>query len=393
MIGAGIFGLPGKLDAALGAFAPWLLLIAGLAMMLIALCYADLATRFDASGGVQLYTSSAFGEFVGFEVGWMYWASRVAATAANASILGTYASAFLPALPPAVIAAGAIVMVTSLNLARLSQAVAALGVVTLLKLAPLLLVAGLALANFGAPAPVVLPEFSAVEGVLLAALYALVGFEASTVPAGETRDPQRAIPRALLITLALTTAFYVLVQLAYSGAALGASDTPLAALATLTLGPWGSLLIAATATVSTFGNLSCALSTMPRVTAAMADQGQLPAVFGARSVTGAPHVSVLVYGALALALAVSGTFVFLAVVSTLTRLFVYGLCALAIPVLDRRAAGPPRLLRGFALPAAVILFCLWAASQSGQGEWLTFAAFFGVGTILFIIGRVSLRHG
>ena len=393
MIGAGIFGLPGKLDAALGAFAPVILLFAGLAMMLIALCYADLAARFDASGGVQLYTSSAFGEFAGFEVGWMYWASRVAATAANASILGTYASALLPAVPPGVIAAGAIIMVTSLNLARISQAVAALGLLTLLKLAPLLLVAALALANFGAAAPVVLPEFGAVEGVLLAALYALVGFEASTVPAGETRDPQRTIPRALLATLALTTAIYVLVQLAYSGSALGASDTPLASLATLTLGPWGSLLIAAAATVSTLGNLSCALSTMPRVTAAMADQRQLPALFGARSATGAPHLSVLVYGALALALAVSGTFVFLAVVSTLARLFVYALCALAIPVLDHRAGAPARPWRGFLLPAAVIVFCLWAASQSGGNEWLTFGAFLLAGTALFALARATARRG
>src|SRR5215216_3980003 len=71
MIGAAIFGLPGKLDAAVGPFAPWLLLIAGLGVMLIALCYADLAGRFDSSGGPQLYASAAFGPFIGFEAGWM----------------------------------------------------------------------------------------------------------------------------------------------------------------------------------------------------------------------------------------------------------------------------------------------------------------------------------
>ena len=87
MIGAAIFGLPGKLDAAVGSFAPWLLLIGGLGVMLIALCYADLASRFDASGGPQLYAGAAFGRFVGFQAGWMIYASRAAALAANALVV------------------------------------------------------------------------------------------------------------------------------------------------------------------------------------------------------------------------------------------------------------------------------------------------------------------
>ena len=64
-------------------------------------------------------------------------------------------------------------------------------------------------------------------------------------------------------------------------------------------------------------------------------------------------------------------------------------CALAIPVLDRRSQGPARWLRGIALPAAVLLFCLWAASQSGQVEWLTFAAFFVGGALLYLLSRAA----
>jgi amino acid transporter len=393
MIGAGIFGLPGKLDAALGAYAPWLLLGAGLAVMLIALCYADLASRFENSGGPQLYTSTAFGTLAGFQVGWMNWSSRVAATAANAVVLAAYAKVFVPGFPEPLIASLAILLVTFLNLAALSRVIATLGLLSLVKLLPLLLVVLLALGTSGVAATGPLPSFGAAEGVALAALYAFVGFEAATVPAGETRDPRRAIPRALLVTLALVTAVYVLVQLAYSGSRLGASDTPLADLATMTLGPWGSLLIAATAAVSVFANLSSAMATMPRVTAAMAERRELPAVFDVRSGTGAPIVSVLVYGSVALALAASGTFVFLAVVSTLARLFVYASCALAIPVLDRRADLPLRALHGIALPAAVVIFCLWAASQSGLNEWLTFLAFLLAGAILFAIARTRARRG
>jgi len=393
MIGAGIFGLPGKLDAALGAFAPWVLLGAGVAVMLIALCYADLAARFDRSGGPQLYASTAFGTFAGFEVGWMNWSSRVAATAANAVVLAAYAKVFLPGVAQPLIASSAILLVILLNLAALTRVVAALAWLSLVKLVPLLLVVGLALAASGVAVPGPLPSFDATQSVALAALYAFVGFEAATVPAGETRDPRRAIPQALLVTLALVTAVYVLVQLAYSGSRLGESDAPLAGLATLTMGTGGSLLIAVTATVSVFANLSSAMATMPRVTAAMAERGELPAGFDVRSSTGAPIVSVLVYGSVALTLAASGTFVFLAVVATLARLFVYAACALAIPVLDRRADAPVRWGRGIALPAAVMIFCLWAATQSGSGEWLTFLAFLAAGAILFAIAGMVARRG
>ncbi len=392
MIGAGIFGLPGKLDAALGAFAPWLLLLAGVAVMGIALCYADLASRFDRNGGPQLYTATAFGNFAGFQAGWMNWSSRVAATAANAVVLAAYAAVFVP-LSEVVLACAAILIATFLNLAALARVIATLGLLSLVKLVPLVLVAILALTSTGVAPAAALPSFDVAEGVALAALYAFVGFEAATVPAGETRHPKRAIPLALLATLALVTATYVLIQLAYSGAGLGASDTPLADLAQLRLGPAGSLLIAATATVSVLANLSGALAAMPRVTSAMAEQGELPRIFDRRSENGSPVVSVFAYGGLALALAASGTFVFLAVVSTLARLFVYALCALAIPVLDRRAQAPDRPLRGMLLPAAVVLFCLWAASQSGLSEWLTFAAFLLAGTVLFAIARKAVRHG
>ena len=391
MIGSGIFGLPGKLDSALGAFAPWFLLGAGIGVMGIALCYADLASRFDRSGGPQLFATAAFGKFLGFQAGWMNWASRVAASAANSSVLGAYALAFWPGASPTLVACAAILLVTLLNLARLNRAVAALGVISLLKLVPLFLVAGLAFGHFGLAGPVSLPSFDAAQSLALAALYAFVGFEAATVPSGETRDPRRAVPRAVIASLAFVTVTYVVIQLAYAASGLGASDTPIAALADLTLGPWGSLLIAAS-TVSVLGNLASAFATMPRVTAAMAEQGELPIVFNRRMADGAPIVSILLYAAVALMLAATGTFVFLAVVATLARLLVYALCMIAIPVLDRREGRSPRPLRGALLPAASLAFCLWAASQSGQREWLTFAAFLIAGALLYGVARLAEKR-
>ena len=96
MIGAAIFGLPGKLDAAVGSFAPWLLLLAGIGIMPVVLCYADLASRFKSSGGPQLYAGTAFGQFIGFEAGWMLYTARAASIAANAHVLSAYAGALWP---------------------------------------------------------------------------------------------------------------------------------------------------------------------------------------------------------------------------------------------------------------------------------------------------------
>lgn len=387
MIGAGIFGLPGKLDQAVGSFAPWLLLIAGACVMLVALCYADLAGRFDRSGGPQLYACEAFGPFIGFQAGWLGYAARIAASAANATVLASYAAAIWPVaqLP---VALGAIAFATILNLMDLKRVMAAIGSLSMIKLLPLVLLILLGIGS--ARSEIVLPQFDAIESVALAALYAFTGFESACIPAGETRDPKRAIPKALLLTVAMVTLLYVLIQFAYQGAGIGASDQPLADLARVQMGESGALLLSLTAIVSVLANITNGLMAAPRLTTAMAEQGHIPAVFGWRFANGAPYVSTLVYGAIATLLASTGSFIFLAVVSSLARLFSYASCAAAIPVLDRRA-GVTRIVRGIIVPALTFALCLWAASQSSNREWATFAIFFVSGSILFLIARRSAK--
>ncbi|HVJ69946.1 MAG TPA: APC family permease [Sphingomicrobium sp.] len=390
MIGAAIFGLPGKLDAAVGSFAPWLLLIAGLGVMLIALCYADLAARFDSSGGPQLYASAAFGPFIGFQAGWMLYAARAAALAANAHVLSSYAGALWPPLDGPVTIIVTIAAITLVNVVGIRRAVDTLGAMTMIKVAPLVLIGALGLLLAPIPAPV-LPEFSAVESVSLVALYAFVGFEAATIPAGETRDPKRAIPRALLLTVAGVTLLYVVVQLAYSASGLGESDAPLADLAAQSLGPAGALLLGITAIVSVLANQLSAVTSISRITSSLSDQHLLPAWFGRISPRFAtPANSILTVGGLGLALALSGTFVTLAVISTVSRLFAYLACIVAIPRLDAKD-GNFRLVGGILLPLVSALLCLWAASQSRMDEWKAFVAFLLAGSLLYLMARLGRR--
>jgi amino acid transporter len=390
MIGAAIFGLPGKLDVAVGSFAPWLLLLAGIGIMPVVLCYADLASRFDRSGGPQLYAGTAFGKFVGFEAGWMLYAARAASLAANAHVLAAYAGALWPPLNSVVTIVVTIGAITLVNVVGIRRAVDTLGGMTMLKLAPLILIGALGLLLADIPAPR-LPEFSAVESVALAALYAFVGFEAATIPAGETRDPERSIPRALLLTVATVTLLYVIVQLAYSASGIGESDAPLAELAAKWLGPAGAVMLGVAAISSVLANQLSAVTSISRITSSLADQDLLPRWFGRISPRFAtPANSIVAVGGIGLALALSGTFITLAVISTVARLFSYLACIASIPRLDF-LDGRTRWGRGVLLPFVAGALVLWAASHSNWQEWQAFILFLAAGALLYFIARLGRK--
>lgn len=396
MIGTGIFALPGKLDDAVGAFAPLLLLGAGLGMACIALSFGDCARHFDRSGGPLLYVGTAFGPLPGFVIGWLAYVARVASIAANATVLATTAAVFFPFAATVVGRSALIVAVfatlITLNIIGVRRALAFLGGITVLKIAPLLILAVAALATSGVGAAPQLPALSAVESIALVALYAFTAFESATVPAAETRDPQRAIPIALVGTVLAITLLYVLVQWAYSASGQGASETPLVDLAGTLGGSVAAAAIAVTIIISIVGNQASAILANSRITVAMAEQRMIPSAFGRISPRfGTPVVSILFYGLAAMALALSGTFVFLAVISALARLFAYLGCIAAAPVLDRqfgaRRPWPRRLL--FPLIAAAL--CLWAMTQTKADEWQSLGLLALAGAILYLVARRSSK--
>jgi amino acid transporter len=283
-----------------------------------------------------------------------------------------------------------IAAITIVNVVGIRWAVDALGGMTMLKLAPLLLIGALGLVLAPIPAPT-FPDFTAVEGVALVALYAFVGFEASTIPAGETRDPKAAIPRALLLTVTGVTLLYVVVQLAYSASGIGESSAPLADLAAKSLGPAGALLLGITAIISVLANQLSAVTSISRITSSLADQQLLPRWFGKISPQySTPANSILAVGGIGMALALTGSFVTLAVISTLSRLFTYLACIAAVPRLDY-LEGNIRWGRGVLLPLAAALLCAWAASHSNSDEWWALLAFLLFGAFLYLAARLGRK--
>ncbi|WP_166038512.1 APC family permease [Sphingosinicella sp. YJ22] len=393
VIGASIFALPASLYADFGAFSPWLFPLFGLLVLVVAIPFAKVAGHFSESGGPVAY-GAVFGPLASFQLGWIYYVARTTALAANANVFVTYVAAFAPwlkdGLPRALAIVALVALLTFANIVGVKRAIRLLDALTILKATPLLLMALWGLTTAGAfEMPTALPALGEVEVAALLVLYAFVGFENSVVPAGETADPKRTIPRALLATIVATAGLYFIVQLAYvSVMAPGeGGDAPLVEFGRTVAGPLGAAILTAAALFSLGGNLSGNMTATPRATYALARDGLLPGWFGRISPRfSTPANSILFLGVLAAVLAISSSFVWLAVASTLARLVVYSSSIAALPRLRRRA-GEPMRAGVWALVAAAIAVCLWAALQSQWASWLTLLALVAGGSVLFALAR------
>ena len=395
IIGAGIFGLPGEVFGRIGVYSLLAFAACALAVTLIILCFAEVGSRFTGTGGPYLYAREAFGPFVGFEVGWMIWIARLAAFAANCNLLIAYFSVFVPAAGAGtgrIVAICLVVLVLTLvNVVGMRDATNVSNVLTIAKLAPLLLFIGAGAffiepARFVQAAP---PAFGAFSVSVLLLVYAFTGFEMAVIPGGELKDPQRDLPRALLIAIAVVAVIYISVQVVAIGTlpSLAGAARPLADAAGRMVGPVGASIIAGGAVVSILGNLNVTVMAAPRLLFAMAERGELPGVLGAahrRFHT--PHVAVVFTAVIVLALTLSGTFVYAATISAIARLLGYGATCIALVVLRRRpAASPPRFVTpaGVVVAGVAVLLIVWLLSNITMPQARDAAIAAAVGLVVY----------
>lgn len=389
IVGATIFASSGKLHEAFGSFAPWLFPLFAILVLFVALPFARVAGTHSLSGGPAAY-AAPFGPMASFQTGWLYYAARITALAANANIFAAYAGRLWAPLDTTLGRGATIVALVALlswiNVVGVKRAIRALDVITLLKALPLVALAlwGLSHAAGGLPPPGPLPQLSAVEANTLLLLYAFVGFENASVPAEETTDPKRTIPRAIISAIVATAVLYMLVQLAYAAlmpAGFG-SETPLAALAETMWGPAGAVILSLTALASVAGNVGSSMTSTPRVTYALSRQGNLPGWFGRVNPRfGTPVNSILFMAALGTALALAWGFLGLAAFSAFARLFVYSACIATLPKVRPGAISWGLMFLGFAV-------CVWAAAQSTAQSWWLFGGFLLAGFILYGLARI-----
>ena len=398
VVGSGIYLLPAAAAALLGPASVWAVLLAGVAVALLVLCYAEAATHFDRPGGGYLYAREAFGPFIGFEVGWMLLLTRVATAAALANGLAAAITHAWPAagggLPRIAIVTGAIVALAWLNVAGVRGAARTAAVLAVAKLLPLVLfvVVGASVAvdlPQGVPVRELPPGDLARAALLL--LFAYAGFENMPAAAGEYADPRRDVPFALLAMIAIVTLVYAAVQWIALATlpGLASSETPLVEAAAGIGGPAFALVLMLGAVVSILGTTNNTLLLGPRYIHAMAADG-----FGPRALSavhprfGTPAVAIGVLATAALLLAWSGSFVQLALLSVVARLCTYVTTAGAVLVLRRRSArGRGGLPGGPVIPVAAIALALALLSSATWQNLVAAAAALVAGAMVYRFGR------
>jgi basic amino acid/polyamine antiporter, APA family len=399
IIGAGIFGLPARIYELSGPAALIAYAICGVACLLISLCFAEVSSRFSDTGGPYLYARAAFGPMVGFEIGWLRWLGLIVAFAANVNLLVVYTRFIWPiandGASQALFVTAIVVGLTAINVLGIRQTTIASNIFALAKLLPLLIFVGIGLFFVEAHKLAVVspPTFGGFTTSVVLVLYAFTGFEAVTITAGEIRDPQRTLPFGLFATLAIVTSMYILIQAVYIGTVTAeASAAPLADAGRRFLGSAGAYLISVGAIVSIVGNLNGKLLAAPRLIFAMAERQQLPGLLGAvHERLRTPYVSIIVSAALALAFALSSTFIQLVTISVLVQVITYAVCCASLPVLRRKAGVPAAAFRspfGPAIAVTSLSLCAWLLSNSSVPEMMTTAAAAAVGALAYAVSRI-----
>jgi APA family basic amino acid/polyamine antiporter len=385
-IGSSVFMMPAVL-APYGTVGLASLVFATFGAVCLALTFGALARRVTVSGGLYAYTRAAFGDFLAFIVAWNYWIGIWVSCAALAIGFIAYVGVAVPIIgshPVLGSLCGLMLIWTlvSINIMGVRESGIVSLISTILKLTPIALVGIVGLrwidvddfpvANFG--------ETNSL--VVFASIFALsfwnfIGIECATVPAENTVDPTRVIPRAVLVGTLTVGAIYLLIMLVSLGAipatSLAASSSPLADVGARLFGGFGGTLIVAGAIVSVAGCLNVSVLAGGQVAMAAGRDRLFPSSLARLSARHTPWISYVLVGALAsllLVLSLSrglvAAYQFILLMATLTTVISYAIPALAALFLQFRNPGSSKANNWNAL-AAVIGFgvCLWVVASSG----------------------------
>jgi amino acid transporter len=387
IIGAGILGLPGRAFAVAGTWSLLAWVLCAILIGAVALCFAEVGSRFTQTGGPYLYAHVAFGPAIGFLVGWVTWVTRPLTIAAIGNLLVGYASALWPAAgsgaPRIVVITAFIAVLTAVLVAGIRETALVSTAFTAGKLAVLgvFIVAGLPAMAWDQVAFEAAPDPGAIASAVLLLVFAFGGFETGAVVTGEIGNPRRDLPTGMIAALGIVAALYILVQLVAIGTAsnLVTSERPLADAATVFLGPIVGRTFALVALMLLLGTMLTTLLLGTRMLYALGEQGQLPAFFArVHGRTRTPIGSILVTCGVAYLATLFSTFAGALVIATSTRIVTYLVTCLALPVLRRRRdVAPPLFELRAGIPiavgcATVLAFLLF------QSSWTELATLVGV---------------
>lgn len=402
-IGAGIFGLPNGAARLAGEYSVFIYVLCALLMAPVILSFAELGSYFKGTGGPIKYGTQAFGSFIGFQSGWLFYVARIISFSANSVLLVDSIGYFFE---PAAQEVGRFISLaiiigslTFINVLGSIESIRSLALFTVIKFLVLLLLIFGGIVLLGSDiipslqGPV--PPVSDIGAAALLLIYAFVGFEGGVVPAGEAKNPERDIPLALLFGLGSVVVLYMFIQMVSQSAVpdLSSSTAPLLDASAALFGDVGAIILMIGVVASVTGNLSSTIFSTPRLTYALSVEKSLPKWFGrVHTKFQTPANSILFFGVFAFIGAALGSFTVLAAMTVLSRLFLFIISCAAIPVLRPRFINENRFILkgGYIIPILGILSCLWLMFQvSINSIWMT-ALFIAIGSCLYWLGRKQL---
>jgi amino acid transporter len=409
IIGTGVFVLPGTLGGSLGWASMYAWLIAAALTGTMIFSFAEVASRFSRAGGAYLYGTAAFGPFVGVQFAWMGYFVRCITAAVQANLFTTYLVELWPAAaarPAQVAVTVAFIGLQALvNIRSVGSGATVSNVFAIVKLVPLIAfgtlgIAWLALGRAAPPAVATDPTLGGWLNAMVLLMFAYGGFESALIPMAEAKDARRDAPFALIAGLALVTVVYLAAQLTVLVTLTepAATNRPLAASARVMFGPGGAVLITLAALISVYGWVASNMLNVPRLTMAMAQEGALPSFFAKIHPTfRTPYVSILIFAAISLALALQAGLLQNLSLSAVSRLLLYGGVCLSLPVFRRREARgdlPPgvepalfRVRGGLFFAAVGVALSLLLATRMSGSDAIKMAVVLGLATVHWLVLR------
>jgi APA family basic amino acid/polyamine antiporter len=405
-VGAGIFALPAAVYAQVGAASPISYLICAFAMCLFVTSFAMAGSRVSLTGGLYAYVEVAFGRYLGFLAGVLYFLTAILAISAIVSLIAVSIGGLVAPLATQTgrffVILSILALLTTINIRGVRVGARAVEAVTLIKLTPLILFVGAGV-FFIRPEWLVWHDWPPGEQLgrsVLQLLFAFVGVEIALVPSGEVKQPYRTVPRAIFIALAITTVLYIAIQLVAQGL-LGSElanykDVALGEAAGRLLGNAGRTLMLIALAVSAFGWVASDILSSPRIIFAFGRDGFLPKWFArVHPRFRTPAIAIITYAIIAFALSYSSTFQELAVLSNMAVLFLYILCCLAAVVLQRRNVrgdGAPFSFPGASIvPILAVIVIIWILAHGTRNEFVVTLITLAVASLVYFVQTV-LAH-